>query len=81
MLITGNEAVLGPLVPPGRPRQDVYPEMLVSRDKLRPGSGMLSVKVIPDGPTRVLQITDINFQVTFYTFRHTSFSANPFTCR
>ncbi|XP_064629557.1 intermembrane lipid transfer protein VPS13D-like isoform X2 [Lineus longissimus] len=37
-------------------------EMAVSREKLRPGSGMLSVKVVPDGPTRVLQITDINFK-------------------
>ncbi|KAM9299302.1 intermembrane lipid transfer protein VPS13D [Gastrophryne carolinensis] len=28
--------------------------------KMRPGSGILSVRVIPDGPTRVLQITDFS---------------------
>ncbi|NXT08809.1 VP13D protein, partial [Prunella fulvescens] len=27
---------------------------------MRPGSGVLAVRVIPDGPTRVLQITDFN---------------------
>ncbi|XP_076466689.1 LOW QUALITY PROTEIN: intermembrane lipid transfer protein VPS13D-like [Babylonia areolata] len=33
--------------------------MLVSRQKLRPGSGCLSVRVTMDGPIRVLEIVDI----------------------
>ncbi|XP_067328891.1 intermembrane lipid transfer protein VPS13D isoform X8 [Anolis sagrei] len=55
----GAEVVLGPdtamemlgPVPPG--------QQFVNQ-KMRPGSGVLVVRVIPDGPTRVLQITDFN---------------------
>ncbi|XP_053307347.1 intermembrane lipid transfer protein VPS13D [Spea bombifrons] len=36
------------------------PEQLFINQKMRPGSGVLSVRVVPDGPTRVLQITDFN---------------------
>ncbi|XP_068096572.1 intermembrane lipid transfer protein VPS13D isoform X2 [Hyperolius riggenbachi] len=58
-LYDGAEVVLGP---------DSTLELLGSvpeeqqfiNQKMRPGSGILSVKVIPDGPTRVLQITDIS---------------------
>ncbi|XP_069467009.1 intermembrane lipid transfer protein VPS13D [Ambystoma mexicanum] len=58
-LYDGAEAVLGP---------DAFLELLGSvpaeqqfiNQKMRPGSGVLSVRVIPDGPTRVLQITDFN---------------------
>lgn len=42
---------------------DVAPEMAVDRQKSQEGSGVLCVKVITDGPTRVLQITDVTQQV------------------
>lgn len=32
------------------------PEQQFSSQKMRPGSGVLSVQVLPDGPTRVLQV-------------------------
>lgn len=51
-LYDGAEVVLGPdsgLAPPG-------PEQQFINQKMRPGSGVLSVQVIPDGPTRVLQV-------------------------
>ncbi|KAL4666505.1 hypothetical protein H8959_005194, partial [Pygathrix nigripes] len=56
-LFDGAEVVLGPdtsmeLLGP------VPPEQQFIDQKMRPGSGMLSVRVIPDGPTRALQITD-----------------------
>lgn len=38
-------------------------EQCISTCKLRPGSGCLGVKVLADGPTRVLQITDCLQQV------------------
>ncbi|CAK9827070.1 Intermembrane lipid transfer protein Vps13D [Anthophora retusa] len=50
-----SEAVLGP-------QTHTYPppiEQRVGRQKLRPGSGFLSVTVTTDGPTRVLQVLDI----------------------
>ncbi|KAM3617296.1 uncharacterized protein V6R79_004435 [Siganus canaliculatus] len=55
-LYDGAEVVLGPdsgLLEPG-------PEQQFTNQKMRPGSGVLSVQVVPDGPTRVLQITDFN---------------------
>ncbi|CAN9515953.1 unnamed protein product [Ophioblennius macclurei] len=55
-LYDGAEVVLGPdscLLLPG-------PEQQFINQKMRPGSGMLSVQVLPDGPTRVLQISDFN---------------------
>ncbi|XP_051961416.1 intermembrane lipid transfer protein VPS13D-like [Xyrauchen texanus] len=36
------------------------PEQQFINQKMRPGSGVLSVQVLPDGPTRVLQISDFN---------------------
>ncbi|XP_066838355.1 intermembrane lipid transfer protein VPS13D isoform X3 [Anser cygnoides] len=58
-LYDGAEVVLGPdtsldLLEP------VPPEQQFINQKMRPGSGVLAVRVIPDGPTRVLQITDFN---------------------
>ncbi|XP_067166990.1 intermembrane lipid transfer protein VPS13D isoform X1 [Apteryx mantelli] len=58
-LYDGAEVVLGPdtsleLLGP------VPPEQQFINQKMRPGSGVLAVRVIPDGPTRVLQITDFN---------------------
>ncbi|KAF6730225.1 Vacuolar protein sorting-associated protein 13D [Oryzias melastigma] len=55
-LYDGAEVVLGPdsgLAAPG-------PEQQFINQKMRPGSGVLSIQVIPDGPTRVLQISDFN---------------------
>ncbi|XP_028266472.1 vacuolar protein sorting-associated protein 13D isoform X2 [Parambassis ranga] len=55
-LCDGAEVVLGPdsgLLEPG-------PEKQFINQKMRPGSGVLSVQVLPDGPTRVLQISDFN---------------------
>lgn len=58
-LFDGAEVVLGPdtsveLLGP------VPPEQQFVHQKMRPGSGMLSIRVIPDGPTRALQITDFS---------------------
>lgn len=39
-------------------------EQLVGRQRLRPGSGYLSIRVTTDGPTRVLQILDIKERVS-----------------
>ncbi|XP_043480928.1 vacuolar protein sorting-associated protein 13D isoform X1 [Leptopilina heterotoma] len=50
-----SEAVLGPETHCSPPPI----EQRVSRQRLRPGSGFLSVRVTTDGPTRVLQILDI----------------------
>ncbi|XP_069382319.1 intermembrane lipid transfer protein VPS13D isoform X3 [Paralichthys olivaceus] len=55
-LYDGVEVVLGPdsgLLGPG-------PDQQFINQKMRPGSGVLSVQVLPDGPTRVLQISDFN---------------------
>uniref|UniRef100_A0A3Q2P469 Vacuolar protein sorting 13 homolog D n=1 Tax=Fundulus heteroclitus TaxID=8078 RepID=A0A3Q2P469_FUNHE len=52
-LYDGAEVVLGPdsgLEQPG-------PEQQFINQKMRPGSGVLSVQVLPDGPTRVLQVS------------------------
>ncbi|XP_058408923.1 intermembrane lipid transfer protein VPS13D isoform X7 [Diceros bicornis minor] len=58
-LFDGAEVVLGPdtsmeLLGP------VPPEQQFIDQKMRPGSGILSIRVIPDGPTRALQITDFS---------------------
>ena len=65
-MFAGGEAVLGPasfqLLSRAVP-VEVSPEMAVDRQKSQEGSGVLCVKVITDGPTRVLQITDVTQQV------------------
>ena len=63
--ISGSEVVLGPSAPVCFMRMpDGCPvEQAISRQRLRPGSGFLSVKVTTDGPTRVLQITDVKQRV------------------
>lgn len=38
-------------------------EQAVGRQRMRPGSGFLSVTVVTDGPTRVLQIHDVKIPV------------------
>lgn len=54
-MFDGAEVVLGPdtsmeLLGP------VPPEQQFINQKMRPGSGMLAIRVIPDGPTRALQV-------------------------
>ncbi|XP_022802556.1 vacuolar protein sorting-associated protein 13D-like isoform X2 [Stylophora pistillata] len=57
----GVDAVLGPA---NITKEDQIPiEQCISTCKLRPGSGCLGVKILADGPTRVLQITDCLQQV------------------
>lgn len=61
----GNDVVLGP---PQNVQYETMPngilvEQAVGRQKLRPGSGLLAIKVVMDGPTRVLQITDVQNKV------------------
>ncbi|XP_078095173.1 intermembrane lipid transfer protein VPS13D isoform X6 [Mustelus asterias] len=55
-LYDGAEVVLGPDTCLGL--EQVPSEQLFINQKMRPGSGVLALRVIPDGPTRVLQITD-----------------------
>lgn len=55
----GSEAVLGPQTNCSPPPI----EQRVGRQRLRPGSGYLSVRVTTDGPTRVLQVLDIKERV------------------
>ena len=60
-LSCGKDLVLGPTpnLCLSRTAAGVPLEQAVSRHKLRPGSGYLSVRVTTDGPTRVLQISDV----------------------
>ncbi|XP_027026540.2 vacuolar protein sorting-associated protein 13D isoform X1 [Tachysurus fulvidraco] len=55
-LYDGAEVVLGP----DSGLLEKPPEQQFINQKMRPGSGVLSVQVVPDGPTRVLQISDLN---------------------
>lgn len=48
-----------------RTPEGVPVEQAISRQRLRPGSGFLTVKVTTDGPTRVLQILDVKKKVNF----------------
>lgn len=63
--ISGNDAVLGPAKVEGiQLTENGIPfEQAVCRQKLRPGSGFLSVNITTDGPTRVIEITDIKDRV------------------
>ena len=60
-LTAGQDVVLGPSasVCLQRTASGVAVEQAVSRQRLRPGSGFLGVRVTTDGPTRVLQISDM----------------------
>jgi hypothetical protein len=57
--------VLGPPQPICHQKtEDGVPvEQAVSLQKLRPGSGILSLRVHADGPTRVLEVTDRKLRV------------------
>ena len=60
-LISGVDAVLGPA---NITKDSQIPiEQCINTCKLRPGSGCLGVKILADGPTRVLQIADCLQQV------------------
>jgi vacuolar protein sorting-associated protein 13D len=65
-MIAGSEAVLGPPQPTCHQRTDtgVPVEQAVSRQRLRPGSGILSLRLVADGPTRVLEIADKKAKVS-----------------
>ncbi|XP_050720689.1 intermembrane lipid transfer protein VPS13D-like isoform X3 [Eriocheir sinensis] len=65
-LMPGNDVVLGPpqLVQYDTLANGVPLEQAISRQRLRPGSGVLAVRVDTDGPTRVLQITDVHSKST-----------------
>ena len=55
--------MLGPTQPVTLERtssSDVPIEQAINRQRMRPGSGNLSIRVSTDGPTRVLQVVDIN---------------------
>merc|ERR1719228_2370595 len=60
-LTAGRDVVLGPTANLCLSRTDsgVPVEQALSRQRLRPGSGYLSIKVTTDGPTRVLQVSDL----------------------
>ena len=63
ILELGNDLVLGPTQPVTLERtssSDVPIEQAINRQRMRPGSGNLSIRVSTDGPTRVLQVVDIN---------------------
>ena len=63
--VAGNYAVLGPTQKESFHVTDnsVPFEEAITRQKLRPGSGFLSVNISTDGPTRVVEITDIQDKV------------------
>jgi hypothetical protein len=65
VVAAGSEAVLGPPQPVCHQltHTGVPLEQAVSRQRLRPGSGFLAVKIITDGPTSVLHISDIKEKV------------------
>ncbi|XP_037089594.1 LOW QUALITY PROTEIN: vacuolar protein sorting-associated protein 13D-like [Pollicipes pollicipes] len=55
----GSQAVLGPVPSAGLAASAaVPPEQAIQPQMQWPGSGQLSVRIVTDGPTRVLQLTD-----------------------
>lgn len=73
-MFDGAEVVLGPdssveLL------GSVPPEQQFANQKMRPGSGMLSVRVIPDGPTRALQVSIGRTHITHVLSFPSSWSA------
>lgn len=63
----GNDLVLGPPQPliVERTVDSGLPlEQAITRQRMRPGSGSLCLRVTTDGPTRVLQILDVNKPTT-----------------
>ncbi len=59
-LCVGADAVLGVM----SSSSDCTPrEQQIQRMKHSPGSGVLSVSVLPDGPTQIVRVTDQNKKV------------------
>lgn len=57
----GSDAVLGMIVSDKQTSQSLVPmEQAIERQKLRPGSGCLSVVVSMDGPIKTIRIRDVN---------------------
>ncbi|CAG0881810.1 unnamed protein product, partial [Cyprideis torosa] len=56
--VEGGEVVLGPTQPVVYSTHGIPKEQEIERQRLRPGSGLLSVEMILDGPSRVLVIKD-----------------------
>jgi len=63
--LSGSDAVLGPIICSSlqTTSSEVPFEQAICRQKLRPGSGFLSVSVTTDGPTRVIEVIDIQDKV------------------
>ena len=59
--LSGADAVLGVL---SQSSAHLPREQQICRKKHSPGSGVLSVGVWPDGPTRILRVTDQNKKVS-----------------
>jgi len=72
---SGAEVVLGPIPKGCHSTKNIPMEMNIGRERMRPGSGFLAVRIIPDGPTRVLQITDIRNRNVVATLMTKSTSA------
>lgn len=72
----GVDAVLGHVTSEGSVSSEggVPPGQLLRRVKHSPGSGVLSVSIQSDGPTRTLKITDVNTKVTTYIPHSTLFT-------
>ncbi|XP_059469653.1 intermembrane lipid transfer protein VPS13D isoform X2 [Neocloeon triangulifer] len=77
----GSEVVLGPPQPICHQKTDdgVPVEQAVAPQKLRPGSGVLVLRVYADGPTRVLEIADKKLRRTFSLPRQRDWSPVFFT--
>ena len=71
---TGSDVVLGHVT---GGRGPIPPEQRIVRLKHSPGSGVLSVSVVSDGPTRILRITDENKKVSILSnFFHSLSESN-----
>ncbi len=79
----GSDVVLGPSQPVCYIRTDsgIPAEQAVARQKLRAGSGILSLGVETDGPTRVLRIIDVEHpprhQLLHHTFEENDYNTTP----
>ena len=72
-ILIGADAVVGHVL---GGRGPVPKEQVIRRMKHSPGSGVLSVAVVPDGPTRILRVVDENKKVIFLcTFSSFFFSS------
>ena len=60
-MFLGSDVVLGHVT---GGRSPILSEQKIVRLKHSPGSGVLSVAVVSDGPTRILRITDENKKVS-----------------